>query len=130
MHNIPIRSTEFCWFMYLLKFKLHFVVLGLKIVNCGVRLFSIMEDKQFTGYRLLQDGVDLADAFLPVTGGRRILLTENEYKDLVLLLEEEMPLLSRFSEATQSRCDSLSPGPVLIEYQPKNSKPEVLMSNY
>ncbi|THD28061.1 putative methyltransferase ncl1, partial [Fasciola hepatica] len=98
---------------------------GLKIVNCGVRMFSIMEDKQFNGYRLLQDGVELADAFLPVTGGRRILLTENEHADLVLLLEEEMPLLSRFTEATQNRCDSMSPGPVLIEYRPSSSRSEL-----
>uniref|UniRef100_A0A183B2I6 SAM_MT_RSMB_NOP domain-containing protein n=1 Tax=Echinostoma caproni TaxID=27848 RepID=A0A183B2I6_9TREM len=68
-----------------------------------------------------RDGVDLADAFLPATGGRRILLTEDQYSDLVLLLEEEMPLLSRFSEATQSLCTALSPGPVLIEYRPSGS---------
>ncbi|KAG5441778.1 tRNA (cytosine(34)-C(5))-methyltransferase [Clonorchis sinensis] len=101
---------------------------GLKIVSSGVRLFSIMEDKQFNGYRLLQDGVDLADAFLPARGGRRIRLTAAEYPDLVLLLQEEMPLISRMTSSTQAQWSVMNPGPVLIEYCP-SSDGEPLDSN-
>ncbi|KAF8565377.1 hypothetical protein P879_02397 [Paragonimus westermani] len=97
---------------------------GIKIVNCGVRMFCIMEDKQFTGYRLLQDGVELADAFLPETGGRRIHLTSMQYSDLKLMLEEEMPLISRMTVTTQSQWNRLTPGPVLIDYSPSNTEVE------
>ena len=86
-----------------------------------------MEDKQFTGYRILQDGADLADAFLPSTGGRRIRLDHTNYSDLALLLEEEMPLTERMTSSTQSQCATLSAGPVLIEYSVEGADDEVGM---
>ncbi|CAL8102916.1 unnamed protein product [Calicophoron daubneyi] len=94
---------------------------GVKLINSGVRMFALMEDKQFTGYRLLQDGADLADAFLPQDGGRRIHLTSDHYSDLALLLEEEMPLVSHMSSSTQAQWEKLSPGPVLVDYSPTTS---------
>ncbi|CAH8437542.1 unnamed protein product [Schistosoma guineensis] len=91
---------------------------GLKIVNTGVRIFSSVEDKQFEGYRLLQDGIEVADAFIPLSSDRRVRLTSNEYCDLVLLLKYEMPLLSLMTESTRRQCENLSSGPILIDYTP------------
>nr|CAH8824333.1 unnamed protein product [Trichobilharzia regenti] len=67
---------------------------GLKIVNTGVRVFASMEDKQFEGYRLLQDGIEVTDAYVSLSSNRRVRLTPNEYSDLIILLEHEMPLLT------------------------------------
>lgn len=104
--------------MYLISLLKFFPCLGLKIVNTGVRIFSSVEDKQFEGYRLLQDGIEVADAFIPLSSGRRVRLTSNEYCDLVLLLKYEMPLLSLMTESTRRQCENLSPGPILIDYTP------------
>ncbi|CAH8436983.1 unnamed protein product [Schistosoma turkestanicum] len=91
---------------------------GVKIVNTGVRIFSSVEDKQFEGYRLLQDGIEVVDAYIPLSSDRRIRLTPNEYCDLVLLLQHEMPLLSLMTESTRCQCEKISSGPVLIDYTP------------
>ncbi|KAK4472985.1 hypothetical protein MN116_004183 [Schistosoma mekongi] len=94
---------------------------GVKIINTGVRMFSTVEDKQFEGYRLLQDGIEVVDAYIPFSSDRRVHLTPNEYCDLVLLLEYEMPLLSLMTESTRRQCENISPGPVLIDYTPNNT---------
>lgn len=94
----------------------------------GVKLFAVCDDKQFSGYRLLHDGVHLANAFLPtftdagptMVCGRRLYLTNLERKDMILLLTEEMPLAQRFSKTTRDQWNALSVGPVLIDYTPCN----------
>lgn len=43
----------------------HNYFLVVHIVSGGVRLFTVSSDKQFDGYRLLHDGINLATAFLP-----------------------------------------------------------------
>nr|CDS26273.1 tRNA (cytosine(34) C(5)) methyltransferase [Hymenolepis microstoma] len=101
------------------------------IVSGGVKLFAVSSDKQFEGYRLLHDGINLATAFLPQIPKelkqhppqlchRRISLSLSEREDLLLLLKEEMPLAQKFSEAVQNQWEQLSIGPVIIDYDPES----------
>ncbi|VDL14219.1 unnamed protein product [Hymenolepis diminuta] len=101
------------------------------IVSGGVKLFAVSSDKQFEGYRLLHDGINLATAFLPQIPKelkqhppqlchRRISLSLSEREDLLLLLKEEMPLAKKFSKAVQDQWDKLSIGPVIIDYDPES----------
>lgn len=96
----------------------------MKVVHTGVRLLTVMEDKQFSGYRLMQDGIDIADAFLPPRGGRRIHLGRAQYSDLVLLLEQEAPLVREMTPSTVEQWEKLSPGPILIDYRPNEGNLE------
>ncbi|CAH8446215.1 unnamed protein product [Heterobilharzia americana] len=115
-----------CRFLYYTNSLIKNMVLtnmdrGLKIVNTGVRMFASVEDKQFEGYRILQDGVEVIDAYIPLSSDRRIRLTPSEYSDLVILLEYEMPLFSLMTESTRRQCENISPGPILLDYTPNSA---------
>ncbi|VEL34188.1 unnamed protein product [Protopolystoma xenopodis] len=95
----------------------------IRFVNTGVRLFTVTEDKQFRGYRLLQDGIHLADMF--VGSRRRVYLDGNcdaHRNDLHVLLREEMPLVASMSPELQEKWEKMEMGPVLIEYRPASSR--------
>ena len=58
--NLLLKST-----LAIIKVCLRFAFLVLHIVSGGVKIFAASDDKQFTGYRLIHDGVNLISAFLP-----------------------------------------------------------------
>ncbi len=101
-------------------------------MNGGVKLFTVCNDSQFSGYRLLHDGAHLADAFLPrrtESDGpakgcfRRLSLRgAAQREDLFMMLREEMPLADRMTPDTQAQFDALSVGPVFIDYEPNQSQ--------
>ena len=86
------------------------------MVNCGMRLFTLANDKSFDGYRLLQDGLNFIDPFLGET--RRLHL--HLESDLKLLFIEEAPLIESFSPEVRNRWEELSIGPIQIVYHCKN----------
>ncbi|KAL3311861.1 tRNA (cytosine(34)-C(5))-methyltransferase [Cichlidogyrus casuarinus] len=103
---------------------------GLSVINTGVLIFTLCDDKQFSGYRISQEGIELSYNWLSAVTRPRLLTLNPEKgqsKDLRLLLDEEMPLVEAMTEETKEQWRNLSVGPVLIECLPGNKSEDGLV---
>uniref|UniRef100_A0A8C4Q6H6 tRNA (cytosine(34)-C(5))-methyltransferase n=1 Tax=Eptatretus burgeri TaxID=7764 RepID=A0A8C4Q6H6_EPTBU len=84
-----------------------------KVINTGMRMWSCNSDMESSGcmYRLSQEGIY---TILPYISSR---IMAASYEDVLVLLTQENPCLSKFSPELRSQAKEFGIGSVLLKYQ-------------
>uniref|UniRef100_A0A8C4NAH6 Uncharacterized protein n=1 Tax=Eptatretus burgeri TaxID=7764 RepID=A0A8C4NAH6_EPTBU len=84
-----------------------------KVINTGVQMWSSNSDMESSGcmYRLSQEGIY---TILPYISSR---IMAASYEDVLVLLTQENPCLSKFSPELRSQAKEFGIGSVLLKYQ-------------
>uniref|UniRef100_UPI00358F61D6 RNA cytosine-C(5)-methyltransferase NSUN2-like n=1 Tax=Myxine glutinosa TaxID=7769 RepID=UPI00358F61D6 len=92
----------------------------IKVINTGVRMWSCNSDMESSGcmYRLSQEGIY---TLLPYISLR---IMAASYDDVLVLLTQENPCLSKFSPELRSQAKEFGIGSVLLKYQSDDEQDE------
>ncbi|KAL7984624.1 hypothetical protein Chor_003194 [Crotalus horridus] len=88
----------------------------LKVINTGIKVWCRNNDGDGCAFRLAQEGIYTLHPFISarsITAG---------IEDIKILLTEENPFLSRFSNETRSQLNGMAMGSIVLKYEPDQSK--------
>ncbi|KAM5157449.1 RNA cytosine C(5)-methyltransferase NSUN2 isoform 1-T2 [Mantella aurantiaca] len=112
--------------LYVVSKELRNVLLNnsekMKVINTGVKVLCRNNDGEQYGcaYRLAQEGIYTLYPFI----SSRIVTVCVE--DIKVLLTQENPFLSKFSNKTQKQTKDIAMGSIVLKFEPDSQKPETL----
>uniref|UniRef100_A0A8C5WEV4 tRNA (cytosine(34)-C(5))-methyltransferase n=1 Tax=Leptobrachium leishanense TaxID=445787 RepID=A0A8C5WEV4_9ANUR len=94
----------------------------MKVINTGIKVLCRNNDGEQYGcaYRLAQEGIY---SLYPFIKSRIVTVTVD---DIIILLTQENPFLSKFSRETQKQAEVLVMGSIVLKYEPDPLKPDTL----
>ncbi|XP_042319859.1 RNA cytosine C(5)-methyltransferase NSUN2 isoform X1 [Sceloporus undulatus] len=94
----------------------------LKVINTGIRVWSRNSDGEQFGcaFRLAQEGIYTLYPFINAR------IVNANIEDVKVLLTEENPFLSKFSNEACSQLKGMAIGSVVLKYEPDSNKPDTL----
>ncbi|XP_053323270.1 RNA cytosine C(5)-methyltransferase NSUN2 [Spea bombifrons] len=94
----------------------------MKVINTGIKVLCRNNDGEQYGcaYRLAQEGIY---SLYPFINSRIVSVSPDDIK---ILLTQENPFLSKFSNETQRQAEDLVMGSIVLKYDPDPQKPETL----
>ncbi|XP_034267691.1 RNA cytosine C(5)-methyltransferase NSUN2 [Pantherophis guttatus] len=88
----------------------------LKVINTGIKVWCRNNDGDGCAFRLAQEGIYTLHPFI---SARSI---KAGIEDIKILLTEENPFLSRFSNESRSQLNGMAMGSIVLKYEPDQSK--------
>ncbi|ETE62867.1 tRNA (cytosine(34)-C(5))-methyltransferase [Ophiophagus hannah] len=88
----------------------------LKVINTGIKVWCRNNDGDGCAFRLAQEGIYTLHPFI---SARTI---KAGIEDIKILLTEENPFLSRFSNESRSQLNGMAMGSIVLKYEPDQSK--------
>uniref|UniRef100_A0A2D4NQB5 Uncharacterized protein n=1 Tax=Micrurus surinamensis TaxID=129470 RepID=A0A2D4NQB5_MICSU len=88
----------------------------LKVINTGIKVWCRNNDGNGCAFRLAQEGIYTLHPFI---SARTI---KAGIEDIKILLTEENPFLSRFSNESCSQLNGMAMGSIVLKYEPDQSK--------
>ncbi|KAM3928987.1 RNA cytosine C(5)-methyltransferase NSUN2 [Leptodactylus fuscus] len=94
----------------------------MKVINTGIKVLCRNNDGEQYGcaYRLAQEGIY---TIYPFIKSRVVTVSVDDIK---VLLTQENPFLSKFSNETQKQAKDLPMGSIILKYEPDPQKPDAL----